>query len=631
MAQGRWTWQRAVNRSTTAVAHSAPQARTWLARRPVLNTESVILACSLFFTIACNGAFWRAVSESSPGNWQLLLAMFVLLTSLHAFVLGVLLPRPITRPLLTVLLLATALASHFSNQYGIQFDADMVRNLLHTDQKESREFLTPALVQPLLLAALGIVPLWQVRLRHHAWRKASLYRLAFLAIVATAGIGSVMLGARHLSPLLRNHREVRHLAAPVNYLVALYQVIRVDVHDRRGRKPRIPIGEDARLQARPDNARPRLLVLVVGETARAQNWGLNGYTRDTTPGLARSDVINFARFSACGTSTEVSLPCMFSPFGRHDYDEGKIREHQSLLHVLDRAGIDVLWRDNQSGCKGVCDGLQTQRLDGMNLPGLCQRGRCYDEILLDNLEPQLRIRPRDRIVVLHPLGNHGPAYFERYPPRFRHFTPACEDPDLGRCSRDAIVNAYDNALRYTDHLLTRTIALLQRQEAVYDTAMIYVSDHGESLGEKGLYLHGMPYAVAPREQLRVPMVAWFSPSFAAGHHLDLACVRRRAQTAADHDDLFSSVLGLFQVRSSVYDPARDLFGACTTATGSATVPDPQRGVRPHLQPAGGRTSLPATQPTETAREEAPLAAHRDHARQRPGVGRLPKGAGTGQR
>jgi lipid A ethanolaminephosphotransferase len=265
--------------------------------------------------------------------------------------------------------------------------------------------------------------------------------------------------------------------------------------------------------------------------------------------------------TACGSSTEVSLPCMFSPYGRRDYDEGRIRNHQSLLHVLDHAGIATLWRDNQSGCKGVCDGLPVERLDNARDADLCNGKRCLDEILLKGLQAQLSPVKGDRVVVLHQLGNHGPNYFERYPPAFKRFTPTCDNPELGQCEREHIVNAYDNALLYTDHVLAQAIGFLGKQTE-YDAALIYVSDHGESLGEKGLFLHGMPYSIAPQEQTRVPMVMWFSPGFVSDSGLDLACLRREAAQPASHDNLFPSVLGLLQVRTDAYRRDDDLFATC---------------------------------------------------------------------
>lgn len=532
--------------------------RNW---RPEISTEALILLASVFFALVCNTLFWRSAIATNPSSMPFAVSLFALLASVHALLFGLLIWRWNAKVLLTLLFITTAFATHYMNSYNVYLDADMLRNVLATDHKESRELMTPALLLPLL--GYGLLPtllLWRVRLRKRGWGRTLLWRLAFLVAVVVAGSAGTMLSFQNVSALMRNHREVRYLATPVNYLIALKQ--NFSSSSPMTKQPKLPLGTDAKAMPRAASSKPRLLVLVVGETVRAQNWGLNGYARQTTPELAQTGVINFPDMHACGTSTEVSLPCMFSPFGRHDYDEKKIRGHQSLLHVLEHAGISTLWRDNQSGCKGVCDGLTIERLDDATKPGLCADGRCMDEILLDNLATQVRAKPGDRVVVLHQLGNHGPSYFQRYPAQFRQFAPTCDTADLGKCSRQDIVNSYDNSIRYTDHFLSRTIATLRGLED-YDTAMIYLSDHGESLGEKGLYLHGVPYAIAPEEQTRVPMVMWFSPGFASDRGLDTSCLRQRAAQHTDQDNLFPSVLGLMQVQTSVYDRSRDLFAPCT--------------------------------------------------------------------
>ncbi|MGB3392296.1 MAG: phosphoethanolamine--lipid A transferase [Stenotrophomonas sp.] len=528
--------------------------------RPQLSTETLVLLASVFFALACNGLFWRSAMATNPGSLLFALSLFMLLTGVHAFLFGLLLWRWNAKLLLTLLLVATAFAAHYMNSFNVYLDADMLRNVLATDHKESRELMTPALLLPLLgYAVLPCLLLWRLRLRKRSWGRALLWRALFLLGVAVATTAGALVSFQNISALMRNHREVRYLATPINYLVALKQNLSSSNPIRN--QPKLPLGTDAKATPRAAGSKPRLLVLVVGETVRAQNWGLNGYERQTTPELAQTSSINFRDMHSCGTSTEVSLPCMFSALGRHDYDEKKIRAQQSLLHVLEHAGIGTLWRDNQSGCKGVCEGLDIQRLDDAKKPGLCADGRCMDEILLDDLATQVRAKPGDRVVVLHQLGNHGPSYFQRYPAQFRQFTPTCDTPDLGKCSREQIVNSYDNAIRYTDHFLSRTIATLRGIDD-YDTAMIYLSDHGESLGEKGLYLHGMPYAIAPEEQTRVPMLMWLSPGFASDRGIGMGCLQQRAQQRADHDNLFPSVLGLMQVKTSLYDRSRDIFAGC---------------------------------------------------------------------
>jgi len=524
------------------------------------SSETVILLSSVFFALACNGLFWREALATDPGDVFFALSLLLILTGVHALLLGLVVWRWNAKWLLLLLFATTAFAVHYMDSFKVYLDADMLRNVLATDVREARELITPAMVLPLLVyAVLPGVLLWRLRIRPRRAGHALLWRLLFLFGSSLAiGIG-LALSFQEMASLLRNHREIRYLATPINYLVALKQ--NVIISNPVIRAAKTPIGTDARMVPPAVNRKPRLLVLVVGETARAQNWGLNGYSRQTTPQLAGLDVINFPDVSACGTSTEVSLPCMFSPQGRRNYDEKQIRSQQSLLHVLEYAGIRTVWRDNQSGCKGVCDGLRAQSLVDAGVPDICNDGRCLDEILLHALPAEIRAHPGDQVIVLHQLGNHGPAYYLRHPPGFRQFTPTCDTVDLGKCTRDEIINSYDNALLYTDAVLAQTITLLRGIDE-YDTALIYLSDHGESLGEKGLYLHGMPYAIAPQEQLKVPMVMWFSPSFAASRALDLSCLRQRARTGASHDHLFSSILGLMQVNTAVYDPEHDLFGGC---------------------------------------------------------------------
>ena len=534
-------------------------AVAWLQGRPRLSTEALIALASLFFAIAGNGLFWNSAMATHPGSLRYALSLLLLLLGTHAFLLGLLVWRWNAKVVVSTLLMLTMLASHYMGRYHIYLDADMLRNVLATDRRESSELLTVSLAGPLLLGLVPTLAVWRLQLTDRRWTGALSWRAGFLLLAAGVAVGGALLSFQEISALMRSQREVRYLATPANVLLGLPRALRGDNPVQRA--PKLPIGVDAQAMHHASGSRPRLLLLVLGETARAQNWGLNGGSRQTTPELAQKPVINFPDMHSCGTSTEVSVPCMFSPWGRVDYDEKRIRAHQSLLHVLDHAGIGVLWRDNQSGCKGVCEGLPLQSLADATTPGLCANGRCLDEILLQDLPAQARAKPGDRVIVLHQLGNHGPAYFERYPPRFRRFTPTCDTVDLGRCTRDQIANSYDNALLYTDHVLAQAIGTLQGMED-YDTAMIYVSDHGESLGEKGLFLHGIPYAIAPEEQTHVPMTMWFSPSFARNRGLDLECVRQRAGRYTDHDALFSSVLGLMQVRTALYAPQRDLFAAC---------------------------------------------------------------------
>jgi lipid A ethanolaminephosphotransferase len=537
------------------------------APRRTLSLEAISLAASLFFTLVSNGAAWQLAlgerSWSEPATWRFAMAMGIALTAFHFILLESILTRRTGRIVLSLLVVATAFASHFMVAYGVFLDAGMLRNVMRTDLGEARELLTVSLLTTLVVQALApLLVLWRAPfvIAERSWKRGAALRVGSIAIAVATGAAAVLLVFQDVAALARNHREVRHLIAPSNYLYAAARVLARDARTTAG--PRAPLGTDAVLgPSWLHRTKPALLVLVIGETARAANWGLDGYARQTTPELAQiGGLLNFPDVESCGTDTETSLPCMFSPWGRRDYDETRIRGHESLLHVLSRAGFRVLWRDNQSGCKGVCTGLRSEHVDGL------------DERLLEGLDRIVEDALGNQVLVLHQLGSHGPAYAARYSAAFARFQPACRSAQLRECSPAEIVNAYDNSLLYTDHVIASAIRFVQGRQDTYDTALLYVSDHGESLGEHNLYLHGLPRAIAPREQTRVPMVAWLSTGFARSAALDMDCLGARARQPISHDHFFHTVLGLLDVRSSVYDAGFDASAGCRRT--SASPPEP---------------------------------------------------------
>ncbi|HSD17557.1 MAG TPA: phosphoethanolamine--lipid A transferase [Thermomonas sp.] len=529
-----------------------------------LSQELLALLVALYFSIAANATFFRVVGGTGAfAGFRGLgfgFGLFVAITALNTFLLLVLLNRRWAKPLIVVLLLVTSCAGYYMSRYTVYLDPDMIRNVLHTDSKESRELVSWGMLPTVLL--LGVLPaaaLWLVELKRYPARLAFARRGLAIAASLLVAAGAVLSMYQPMASLMRNHHEVRYLIMPGNYLVSMASVLK----GAGNPGPRIAVGLQAKVVGRPPNAKPRLVVLVVGETVRAQNWGLDGYSRQTTPQLAAIDgLINFSDVTACGSSTEVSVPCMFSPYGRSHYDADKIKRSQGLLHVLDHAGINTLWRDNQTGCKGTCEGLPFESVEHATIAGACTREGCLDEAMLHGLVERVAQAPGDMVVVLHQLGNHGPAYFSRYPQTLARFQPVCTSSDLGQCSGEQIVNAYDNAVLYTDEFLARAIHLLAGM-ASRDTALLYVSDHGESLGENGLFLHGIPYAIAPSTQTKVPMVLWLSPGLIASRGIDPACLADEARQPASHDNLFHSVLGLLQVQTPERQPGLDLFAKCT--------------------------------------------------------------------
>ncbi|MCZ8112002.1 MAG: phosphoethanolamine transferase [Betaproteobacteria bacterium] len=549
------------------------------------SVEQLVVAAALFWLLAGNQPFLSEALRSRPllsgAGAGFALSLCLALVALHVLMLGLVAQRHAIKPLLALLTLVTAVATWYASRYGVVLDPSMLRNVLRTDVAEASELIgLPLMLHLGLYAVLPMVLLAHVQVEpRRSWRHALGARALLMLAAAAVLVGAVLASYQPLAALMRNDKALRYRVTPANVLWSTGSVLAADL--RGAAKPREPIGLDARPgPAATARQRPLVLVLVVGETARAANWGLatgpRADGRDTTPRLRALPVLDFGVVQACGTNTEVSVPCLFAPVGRRDYDESRIRGQESLLHVLARAGVAVHWRDNQSGCKGVCDGLPGDQASAATAPGLCDGDRCLDEALIADLDARLQrlgTAGSTQVWVLHMLGNHGPAYFKRYPPPFAAYKPECRDEDLSRCAPEAIVNAYDNALRYTDEVLARTIERLAAHAGAVDSALLFVSDHGESLGERGLFLHGLPYAIAPDVQKQVPMLFWASAGFERGAGLAAGCVdgplRRRARAGGvAHDHVFHTVLGLLDVQTALREPALDLVAGCRAGAGA---------------------------------------------------------------
>jgi len=476
------------------------------------------------------------------------------------------------KPAAALLLLAAALSTSFMLQYGVVIDASMMSNVVNTDAREVRDLLSTALALSLLLiAGLPLVWLLPLRIRHRPF-VAQLWRNALSALVASAVLVTmVLLTYQDLASLMRNHKEVRYLVNPLNVLYGSGKLLAGQLP--RGQQALQPIGEDARLgPSYAQQQRSPLVVLVVGETARAANFSLGGYGRQTNPAMeqlrAAGSLTYFSAVRSCGTNTQASLPCMFSHLGKAAY-EARNQPYENLLDVLQRAGLAVLWVDNQSGCKGLCERVAHVETHGLAVPGLCSDGECLDEVMLQGLDARIAAldpvrRARGVVVVMHQMGSHGPAYYRRSPADAKRFLPECTSNTLQQCPREQLVNAYDNTLVYTDRVLAATVRWLDAQSREHnsDTAMLYVSDHGESLGENNLYLHGLPYALAPDFQTHVPMVSWLSAAMQQRSGVRVSCLQDHAAAPLSHDNLFHAMLGLLDVQTALYKPGMDWFARC---------------------------------------------------------------------
>jgi lipid A ethanolaminephosphotransferase len=549
---------------------------------------SIVLAGSAWLAVVGNLALWQALWQLPDlHGWRgvllgLVIAAMVFCVSVS--LLSMLSWRGLLRPTLLLMALITALSTHYMMSYGIVIDTPMVINVLQTDVGEARDQLS---LSVLMSVALIVLPLawwiWRQPLAWPRWPVQGVHNLGMLlgGVVGTCVL--VYLSFQDFSNLMRNQTQLRYLINPLNTVYALAEVVLIPTQvDQQIR----PLGEDAQIaplptravqaphtrQAKAWGSQPPLLVIALGETARSRNFSLNGYSRNTNPELQALGVLSYRQVSSCGTSTAASLPCMFSHLGREGH-EARSAEYENLLDVLTRAGYHVMWIDNQSGCKGLCDRIPSVRTSQLSLnTSECSQGECMDAVLLPVLKEQLAKRhtaaSADRqtsagtVVVLHLMGSHGPAYFKRSRAPHKPFQPECTSVVLSDCSNQEIVNAYDNSLVYTDHILSGLIQWLRQQASQGPTGLIYVSDHGESLGENNLYLHGMPYAIAPTVQTHVPLITWWSDQFQRVRGIRHECLKQDLDKPLSHDNLYHSVLGLMRVQTRSYQPDLDLFRRC---------------------------------------------------------------------
>ena len=557
-------------------AAARPSRALQLLNRPISPFGAALLA-ALWIAGIGNLALWRAMADlpevANARGLAFGIGFGVAIAAIHVALFSLLAWRWTLKPVITLFLLAAAGGAYFMLSYGVVIDRSMMVNVLLTDGREARELLSLRMLGALLV--LGVLPaalLWRARI---AWttplrqlRQNAIVFAAACAVLASAG----GLFFQDLSATMRNHTQLRYLINPLNSFYALAIVGRQPV--QRSGVAVLPLGEDAHLPALAAGAKPPLMVMVVGETARADHIGLNGYARDTTPRLgSEPGVASLRNVWSCGTNTAASVPCMFSNLGREAF-ENRPANTEGLADVLQRAGYAVLWLDNQAGgCKGVCD--RVPKVDYRALqaaaPELCQGDECFDEVMLRGLDERIARLPAERrargvVVFLHQMGSHGPAYYQRTPAAFKKFLPECTTNALQQCQREEVVNAYDNTIAYTDHFLASTIDWLKTREAQWAPALVYVSDHGESLGENNLYLHGLPYRFAPDVQKHVPWISWFSPQFERQSGVATACLKAKADERLSHDDYFHSALGLLNVQTRVYEAARDIGASCRAAT-----------------------------------------------------------------
>ncbi len=540
--------------------HTTPTAPFWPVPRPAIGQTVLNILIASYIMAVLNTGFWARVIDALPqssGQQALFGMAFWAFTVLFLELLG---PWRLQKPVGAVLILIAAAAHYFERSFGVLIDREMIRNVYETTVTESQHLMTwDAVIQ---IGLTGVMPaalvFWpkvkRLAVWHQLWRWPLGVTLSF-ALLA----GSLFMDYRSFSAVLRERHDLTAAYQPGSTISSMVRFAKQEWFTAE------PVVRALGRDAQPGMAlaavdKPVLLLVFVGETARAQNFGLNGYARDTTPGLRERGVINFDDVTACGTSTAVSLPCMFSRLPQAEYSRSGFLNEENLLDVLGHAGFSVEWLDNNTGDQRIAARTGWARVDETLAPDACT-GECTDEVFLPLIEDRLATITQNTVLVLHMIGSHGPAYFLRYPPERAVFQPACETSQFSGCTVDQIVNAYDNTILETDFVLSQAIDMMAASDRVLP-AMIYMSDHGESLGEDGLYLHAAPLFMAPKVQTRVPFVMWLDDDFRAAMALEQACLLDAATVPVSHDILFHSVLGLLDVTTNARDPGLDLTQGC---------------------------------------------------------------------
>jgi lipid A ethanolaminephosphotransferase len=543
---------------------------------------TLVFALSLYFAFVLNFALLRHFYEilSALDNFSIgfVISIPIVLVAALNFVFIPFSSRFTLKPFFILVLITGAMVSFAMVKYRIVFDRAMIQNIFETNSREAVSYVNGhSVAMVVLMGVLPAILLLFVRVTYaERWYQGLYHRVGAMAGFLVIVAGFVGFFYQDYASIGRNNRELAKEVVPENYIASTIKYVK-----RRYLTRDVPfkiIGQDASLVAQEPGAKPKLVFLVIGETARAENYAVNGYDRPTNPFTRKIDnLVSFQNVHSCGTATAISVPCMFSADNREKFDTDRARNSEGLLDVVQKAGVSVFWKENDDGCKGVCDRIPHMTLNPADYPDLCADNACLDEAMLRNIDQQIADMKGtgDRLVGLHLIGSHGPTYYKRYPKAFRTFMPDCPRSDIENCSHEELVNSYDNTIRYTDFVISQLVAKLASYHDKYDTALIYLSDHGESLGEMGIYLHGTPYRFAPEQQTHVPFQVWMSDGFIKDRHIDLKCFDAIGKTRDfSQDNIFSTVLGAFGIQTKLYHKKQDIFAQCPSvgiAAARATV------------------------------------------------------------
>lgn len=453
----------------------------------------------------------------------------MLLTNFFAVFLLVYILRVVGKYVLALFFIINSIAVYFITTYGVIVDESMIGNVLNTDFHESSSFLSLKLL--IYIVLLGILPsvfIIRVKIESIALRKF----LITCGITLLLITGLVFANASAWLWIDKNSKTLGGLAMPWSYSVntSLYYIHK----SQKGRKEILL--HDSTIK----DSKKSVMVLVIGESARSQNFSLYGYAKNTNPHLATTPNVFHFNATSCATYTTAGIKCILEHTSSDEL-------YEILPNYLYRNNVEVIWRTTNWGEPPLHIKNYLRKVD---LRQYCSGQRCdYDEILLAGLREQILASRKNKIlVVLHTSTSHGPTYSKKYPREFETFKPVCNSVEPGNCSKEELLNAYDNTIVYTDYILFKVIESLSQLKD-FNSAMIFVSDHGESLGEKNLYMHGMPLSLAPKEQYDIPFIVWVSDTSRQ--------LKPNKDLSQNH--IFHSVLKFLNIGSPVYNEEMNIF------------------------------------------------------------------------
>jgi lipid A ethanolaminephosphotransferase len=485
----------------------------------------------LFFHLPFYTFVFNNVDYKSLNGIVLIVSLVILMLVLNAFVLYLLfsLSRHVGKVLLILFFIVSSIAVYFVNTYSVIIDESMIGNILNTNYEESSSFFSFKVI--LYVIFLGIIPsiyIAKVKITKVPLKEFSITSSLTLVFIAVL----IFVNASNWLWIDKNSKRLGGLAMPWSYSVntPLFYIHKFKKNEKEILLPNAVIKDNEK----------SVVVLVIGESARRQNFSLYGYKKNTNPLLSKTENVFHFNANSCATYTTAGVKCILEHKNSDDL-------YEILPNYLYRNNVEVIWRTTNWGEPPVhIKNYQNKEA----LKADCKGVECdYDEVLLRGLKEQIQASKKNKIlIVLHTSTSHGPTYSKKYPPQFETFKPVCNSVELGKCSQNELLNAYDNTIVYTDYILHSVIEDLKELKD-YKSTMIFVSDHGESLGEKNLYMHGVPISIAPKEQYEIPFIVWVSD-----HSKEL-----KPNETLTQNHVFHSVLKFLNVESPVYDEKMNIF------------------------------------------------------------------------